>query len=697
MSKGRMLFIKIVLVLMIGAIIWRLYDMQIINGKGYKDLSDQRISANMTQKAPRGEITDRNGKVLVKNRKGYSIKLQKTSISDEEFNAMILKLFEIFDEEGIVIEDSFPISYNQPFYYTFADDAEKKEWFSGAKSLNMDMSPEELLEYYRNAYSVSPSLEPAVIRRLCALRYELKKSGMSINNPYSLAEDVSATVVSKIKERQSEFQGVTVTEEYFRQYTQGSLAAHVLGRMGKIYKDEYEELKNKGYAMSDLVGKDGIEKICESYLRGTDGNKNIYYGEASELLGNETQVSAIPGNYVVLTIDANLQKAAEESLARNIQSIAAAGLGKENKGADADSGAAVVIDVKTGDVLALATYPTYDPSTFSQNYNALVQDPAKPLWNRAISGTYTPGSTFKPLTAIAALSTGAITVDEKINCNGVYTFFEDYQPKCWIWSEQGKTHGPQDVTHAIENSCNIFFYETGRRTGIDAISEYAKKMGLGEKTGIELTEEVSGNVSNPEYKSNLYKGKAEGKWMGGDTIQTAIGQLYSSFTPIGLANYAATIANGGTRYRTHIIKSVHSSVDGKLVYENSPVIENTIEISEDNIAAVKKGMLGVADEGSARQIFSGYPISVGGKTGTAQISKRASNNALFISFAPFDQPEIAVAVVIEHGVRGANAAYVARDIYDEYFGLKYGNESENSNTENDVFGGNISIFEELLP
>lgn len=700
MSGGRMLFIKIVLVLMIGAIVWRLYDMQIINGAGYKDLSDQRISANMTQKAPRGEITDRNGKVLVKNRKGYSIKLQKTSISDEEFNAMILKLFEIFDEEGIVFADTFPVSYEIPFNYTFESEEKKEEWFSGSKSISSDMSPEELLEYYQNAYKVPPTLEPVLKRRVCGMRYELKKSGLSINNPYVLADDVSATVVSKVKERQSEFPGVTVTEEYFRQYTQGNLAAHVLGRVGKIYKDEYVELKNKGYAMSDLVGKEGIEKICESYLRGTDGNKNIYYGEAAELLGDETQVSAIPGNYVVLTLDANLQRAAEESLARNIQAIALSGTGKENKGGDADSGAAVVIDVKTGDVLALATYPTYDPSTFNQIYNDLLADPAKPLWNRAISGTYTPGSTFKPLTAIAALSTGAITLNERISCDGVYTVFEDYQPKCWIWAEQRKTHELQDVTKAIENSCNIFFYETGRRTGIDAISEYANKMGLGEKTGIELTEEVSGNVANPEYKAKLNKNSDDPndrRWMGGDTIQAAIGQSLSVFTPIGLANYAATIANGGTRYRTHIIKSVHSSVDGKLIYENSPVVENSVEISDDNLAAVKKGMLGVADEGSAKQIFSGYPISVGGKTGTAQISKRASNNALFISFAPFDEPEIAIAVVIEHGYRGANAAYVARDIYDEYFGVKNMQLVVNNTDDGAQNGGLLSNYGELLP
>lgn len=691
MSKGRLLFIKIILVLMIGAIIWRLYDMQIINGQGYKNLSDQRVSANITQTAPRGEITDRNGKVLVTNRKGYSIKLQKTSITDEEFNAMLLKLFKILDDDGVVLTDTLPISTDEPF--TFTDEEQWESIAENSKKLNINMSADEALEYYKNAYKISQEIESYESRRLIGIRYEIKKAGFSINTPYIVADDVSATIVSKIKERQNEFKGVEVTQDYYRQYTQGKLAAHVLGRIGKIYKDEYVELKKKGYGLNDLVGKEGIEKICEEYLRGADGSKNVYYGEDSELIGDDTDVPAVPGNYVVLTIDANLQQAAEESLERNIKQIAEAGKDKDKKGGDADSGAAVVLDIKTGDVLALATYPTFDPVTYNQEYNMLREDPSKPLWNRAISGAYTPGSTFKPLTAIAALSTGAITVNEQLPCDGVYTFFEDYQPKCWIWTEQKKTHEMQDVTKAIENSCNCFFYETGRRVGINAIDEYAQKMGLGEKTGIELTEEVSGNVSSPSYKKTLYKNAKDQNWVGGDTIQTAIGQSYSSFTPIGLANYAATIANGGTRYRTHIIKSVHSSTDGKLVYENKPVVANNVEISEDNLNAVRRGMLGVADEGSAKQIFNGYPISVGGKTGTAQISKKASNNALFISFAPFDEPEIAVCVVIEHGYRGANAAYVARDIYDEYFNLK-------NNPNSMVSGDNTSpdtIISGLLP
>ncbi|MDD6735897.1 MAG: penicillin-binding protein 2 [Clostridiales bacterium] len=692
-SKWRLLAVKIMLILMIGALVWRLYDMQIVNGEGYKNLSDQRISANITEKAPRGEITDRNGKVLVTNRKGYSIKLQKTSIQDTEFNAMLLKLFNILDEDGYEMPDTLPITQTSPYSYTFADDAEKEKWFENNKKLTADMSADSVLEYYKKSFNIDENTDEMLSRRLIGVRYAIKQSGFSINSPYVLADDVSATVVSKIKERQEEFDGITVTQDYFREYTSGTMAAHILGRIGKIYTEEYEELSQKGYGMNDLVGKQGIEKICEDYLRGTDGSRNVYYGKDSRLIGDETSIPAVPGDYVVLTIDSNLQKAAEESLERNIKRIAEEGSGKERKGAEANAGAAVVLDINTGDVLALATYPTYDPQNFSEQYNALLEDKAKPLWNRAISGTYTPGSTFKPLTAIAALSTGAVGVNEKITCEGVYKFYEDYQPKCWIWSEQKKTHGSIDVSQAIVNSCNYFFYEAGRRTGINAIDEYAKKFGLNDKTGIELTEEVSGNVSSPDYKKTLFQNAEDKKWVAGDTIQTAIGQSFSAFTPIELANYSATIANGGTRYRTHIIKSVHSSADGKLVYENKPFAEENVEISEDILNAVRQGMRGVTDEGSAKQIFGGYPIEVGGKTGTAQISKKTSNNALFVSFAPFEKPEIAVAVVIEHGYRGANAAYVARDIYDEYFGLNKQTEANNG-MENSAEN---NIISDLLP
>ncbi len=686
MQKWRFFVIKIIVVIMLLAIIWRLYDMQIINGQGYKNLSDQRVSANIVEKAPRGEITDRNGKALVTNRRGYSLRLQKTDVKDEEFNTMILKLFDIFDKDGYTLEDTLPVSADEPYEFTFRDEAEKEKWYKENTGISKNMTAYEVLDYFKERY-FADNVPQNSLRRLIGIRYDIRKSGFSINTPYILASDVPVTVVSRIKERSGEFPGISVTKDFFREYTSGKVAAHILGRVGKIYKEEYAELKEKGYSLNDLVGKQGIEKICESYLRGENGTKSAFYGKDTDLLKGNTEKAAVPGDYVVLTIDSELQKVAEDSLERNIKNIAAQGAadGRSNRGEDACAGAAVAIDVNTGEVLALATYPNYDPQTFSKDYDSLVQDESKPLWNRAISGTYTPGSTFKPLTAIAALSTGTITANEQITCEGIYKFYEDYQPKCWIWSEQHLTHGSINVSQAIVESCNYFFYETGRRTGINAISEYAKKFGLGEKTGIELSEEVKGNVSSPEYKKTLYKDEKEQRWVAGDTIQTAIGQSYSSFTPISLANYVATIANGGTRYKAHIIKSIRSSKDGSSVYEEKPTVTEKVNVSEDILKTVKDGMLGVTDEGSAKQIFAGYPINVGGKTGTAQISKKSSNNALFVSFAPFDKPEIAVCIVIEHGYRGANAAYVARDIYDEYFGLNRKDDvNAQSYDENDI-------------
>ena len=666
--------------------------MQIINGQGYKNLSEQRVSLNMTEKAPRGEITDRNGKVLVTNRRGFSLRLQKTGLNDTEFNAMLLKVFEIFDEEGFVLPDTLPITAETPYEFTFSDDSEKAKWYSENTNISDKLTAQAVVDYLKEQYGAK-DVPDHMTRRLVGVRYDIRKSGFSITSPYILATDVPFTVVLRIKERSNEFSGISVTRDYFREYTSGKLAAHILGRVGKIYKEEYAELKEKGYSINELVGKQGIEKYCESYRRGEKGIKSAFYGKDKALIKGSLDKEAVPGNFVVLTIDSELQRVAEESLEKYIKEIAAHGAanGRGMRGEDANAGAAVAIDVNTGEVLALATYPGYDPQSFSEDYETLSNDAAKPLWNRAISGTYTPGSTFKPLTAIAGLSTGSITANETITCEGVYKFYEDYQPKCWIWSEQHTTHGPLNVSQAIVESCNYFFYETGRRTGIDAINEYAKKFGLGEKSGIELLEEVKGNVASPEYKKTLYSNPKDQKWVAGDTIQTAIGQSYSSFTPISLANYVATIANGGKRYKVHIIKSVRSSKDGSFIYEEKPTVVENVNVSEDIFNTVRKGMLGVTDEGSAKQIFEDYPISIGGKTGTAQISKKSSNNALFVSFAPFDKPEIAIVVVIEHGYRGANAAYVARDIYDEYFGLNKIKEDLTGNNDGD------DIRDVLLP
>lgn len=671
MSNARLIFIRVIIIVLGIVLAVRLYNLQIINGEAYLQASNSRSTTTIAEKAPRGDIKDRNGKTLVTNREGYSLIWVKTAASDKEVNRMLVKLAEILKQSGYELEDSLPVS-DYPYTYIFKDsnsdgtaDDEMAEWFEGKKRLELGMSAEEVIDVYRDVFGIDEEVPEEFVRTVIGIRYEAEVNGFSFSTPYTIAQDVDIEVVTQIKEQRSEFQDIEVTSDYFRQYEFGSLAAHILGRIGKI--DNYEQYRDKGYAYNDVVGKQGIEKICEDELRGSDGRKMVNSTDNGELLGLHNE-DAVAGNYVVLTLDADLQMVAEESLKNTILDIAQKGKDAgAQKGGDANAGAAVVLDVKNGETLALATYPSYNPETFNDMYSELSNDENTPLWNRAISGTYSPGSTFKPLTAIAALETGAVTITEQLLCDGIYKYFKDYQPKCWIYLDYHLTHGWENVTDAIEDSCNLYFYEAGRRTGIEALEKYASMFGLGEYTGIELTEESKGNMAGPEYKK-----KIEGEdavWYGGDTIQAAIGQSYSNFTPIQLANYIATIANGGTRYRPHIVKSIHKTSDGSLVKKTEPVVENQIQLNAENLDAVKRGMYGVVDEGSASKIFQGYDIEIGGKTGTAQGSSNDSNTALFVAFAPYYDPEIAVCVVIEHGVRGVNAAPVARDIFDEYFGL----------------------------
>ncbi len=666
MKTERITVIRVIIVIL--AIIFggKLYSLQIINGEGYLEASNMRSTSVVKEKAPRGDIKDRNGKTLVTNREGYSLLWIKTAAEDKEINEMLLKIVDILAESGYEFSDSLPISA-YPYEFTFKNDEEKAEWFKSKRRLESTMTAKEVIAFYQNeVFDFEDTIPDDKLRAVLGIRYDAEMSGFSYSTPYTLATDVDIEVIMKVKERGGEFPDIEVSRDYFRQYEFASLAAHTLGRIGKIYKEEYAELKEKGYAMNDYVGKQGIEKICEEDLRGTDGTA-VPNAIDGELLGVKTK-NAEAGNYVVLTLDSDLQMTAEESLKKTIESISLSGQDKGlQKGADADAGAAVVIDVNNGEVLTLATYPSYNIETFNEDYSELSNREDKPLWNRAISGTYSPGSTFKPLTAISALETGAVTIEEKLMCNGIYRFFKDYQPKCWIYLDNGLSHGWENVTKAIEDSCNLYFYEAGRRTGIDAIADYASRFGLGEYTGIELKEEAKGSMASPAYKEKLEGEGAE--WYGGDTIQASIGQSYSHFTPLQIANYIATLVNGGTRYRPHIIKSVHRSSDGTELKRTGAVMEDRITMNPENLAAVKQGMYGVVDEGSASRVFRNYGISVGGKTGTAQGSTQESNTALFVAFAPYEKPEIAVAVVIEHGVRGVNAAGVAKDIFDEYFAL----------------------------
>ena len=665
-SNKRFFVLQILILVLFALLVTRLFNLQIVDGSKYKAAAGSKNSVNLVEKAPRGEIYDRYGKPLVVNRECYSINLIKTAVSENELNEIIYKLFKVIEKENQMITDSFPVTETD-FKFTFENDEEKNKWFeTNEKKVNIGMSASEVVKKYAEIYGITKNYSKRDLRKIVGIRYEAELRGFSALSPYTVIEDANIGVVAAIKERQNEFKGVEITNNYVREYNNGMLASHILGRIGKMNEKEYSVYKEKGYSYNDVVGKQGIEKAAEEYLRGEDGIKGSEYNVDGENVTIINKKEAKPGANVVLTIDSELQLAAEESLEKNIKSISASGT--EKHGIDADSGAAVVIDVHNGDVLACASYPTYNLSEFNNLYSELSKDLAKPLWNRAVSGTYAPGSTFKPLTAIAALECGAITPSEKITDEGVYRFYKDYQPKCWIWQEYGATHGSINVSKAIEGSCNYFFCETGRRIGIEKIDEYASRFGLGEYTGIELPEETTGYVAGPDAKKKMVKNATEQGWFGGDTIQAAIGQSYNLFTPVQLANYAATIANGGTRYKVNLIKSVRSGTDRREIVSSQPQIVEKINLKPETLEAVKLGMKNVVDEGSASAIFSDYKIQIGGKTGTAQIGSKQSNNALFIAFAPLENPEIAVCVVLEHGVRGANAAYVARDIFDSYFG-----------------------------
>lgn len=675
-SKARFVILKIMLVIMAAAIAWRLFDLQILKGEQYNEIANDRLTTNIVEKAPRGEILDRYGTRLVSNKVGYSVVMQKTDMKDEEFNDVIKKLIDVLYSNQCEFYDGLPITF-APYSYQFEDENEdgstedeRAAWFESCKDIDIaeNMSADEVMRVLKQSYKISSVYSEDEQRRIAAIRLAAEIGGLSQTTLFTVAEDISVAAVTEIKERQGEFRGIAVINDYIRQYDQPGLATHIVGRVGKINASEYEEKKNLGYGIHDTIGKQGIEQWAEEYLRGTDGTT----GTTKSVNGKDITVlndtEPVPGNYLILTIDSDLQRVTEESLAKNIENIRRSSGVKPKDGADCNAGAAAVIDVKTGDALALASHPTYDMSRFDEDYSALLEDEARPMVFRAVNGTYSPGSTFKPLTAIAALQSGNLSISEIIEDKGVYKFYEGYQPTCWIWNEYKMTHGKQNVTAALENSCNFFFYEVGRRLGIDALGKYAEKFGLGVSTGIELNEETAGHMASPEYKKQVVQNLTSQDWYGGDTLQAAIGQSYSLFTPLQLANYAATIANGGTRYKVNLIKSVRSSVDGSVVREFEPEVRESIDMDEDVLNAVKQGMKKVADEGSASEVFSNYGVQVGGKTGTAQLGN-GSNNAVFIAYAPFDDPQIAVAVVLEHGVRGTNAAQVAKDIFDKYFNL----------------------------
>lgn len=660
--ENRMLILIIVALVLAAILLSATVKLQLAQGEYYKQIASTRTYKTMVVRAPRGEITDRYGRVLAGNKAASTIVVDYNFDSEDELNNTIKTLLSVVEECGESYEDSFPVTLSKPYKFRFDEvsglSLTEKEW-KKKYDINKNATAQQVVEHFEKEFGIKGISGEKNIRKIIGVRYDMRLRNFSGANPFSFYTDADISMVSKIKENAEALKTVEVVSEPVRTYHEDGIAAHFLGQVGIIYSEEYELLKHENYGMNDKIGKDGLEKYLEKYLRGTDGREGRKVSLKGETVTLSEDVDAVPGNKAVLSIDANVQAAAEKALDNAVNALyndGATGVG---------GGAAVAIDVSTGEIIAMASNPTFDPLTFREDYNKLLKNPKKPMFNRAIAGAYPPGSTFKPLTAIAGLEEGVITSSETICCNGPYqAYAPSYTPACWIHNDYGGTHDYIGVSKALEVSCNIYFFETARRLGIEKLNDYGKKFGLGQKTGIELTGETEGVLAGPEYRKSIDK-----VWYPGDTIQAAIGQSDNMFTPLQMANYTATVANGGTRYKPHLIKSIKSHDGTKMIQEFKPEVLDEIEISDDNLKVVHSGMRAVCETGSAKVVFGDYDIEVAGKTGTAQ-DGRKTPHSWFISFAPYDEPQIAVAVIIENaGINGLgkHVYTVAKDVYDAYF------------------------------
>ena len=662
--RTRFIFIFCFLGIFVLLCLIRLFNIQIVNGEEYKQRADKYLVRSYPIKAPRGEMFDRYGRPVVTNSMGYYVQIQSINKKNDGLNETLFNLIKIFEEDGVEYIDEFPIK-GEPYTFDSADGKNSKqdiELWKEKNKFKKDDSFDEIISFYREEYNISEIYDRVDARNIIAIRYTMELKNFDVMNPYTFASDINIDTVQKIKENSFKLSGVNVEVEPVREYVNGAMAAHILGRTGIIYREEYEELKDRGYGMNDIIGKDGLEKVLENYLKGKDGYKSVEQTKSGSVSQTLSITPAETDNYAVLTLDSELQKIAEESLARNIIST------RNDRGIDCYSGAVVAVEVKTGEVLAMASLPGYNPAEYTKNYNELLSDSKNPLFNRALNGAYTPGSTFKPLTAIAALEENIIEPNTIIEDLGVYKYYApSYQPTCLIWKNTGNTHGGINVSEAIGVSCNYFFYDVGRRLTIEKIASYAKSFGLGETTGIELSES-SGIVASPEFreKNNL-------TWYPGDTLQAAIGQSDNGFTPAQLASYVCTMLNKGDRYALHLVKEIRSYKTGEIVYSNEPTLLSQFEVSDATIEAVKDGMRRVTEDGTAKTVFEEFPVAVGGKTGTAEVTG-GSDTVLFVGFAPYDKPQIAVAVVLENGATSRYAAQVARDMFEYYLGISKENQ-----------------------
>lgn len=677
-KKERLIALTLIFAILLTVYVVALYRLQIIEGEKYYEESRNNMVTTSTVTAARGNILDRYGRVLVTNKSCYDLTINTDELfpSDDsvDSNAVILKLVDMVRDYGDDYIDDLPITTSPPFEFEdmSEQDQARLDAYMEQNDVPENASAVEVLSSMRTRYDIDSNYTAEEARIIAGVRYSINVRYLINTSDYVFVKDADMKLIATLRENNIE--GINIKESYVREYST-SAAAHVLGYTGAMSDSDYAKYSEQGYSADATVGKDGAELAFEKYLHGTNGTVRTTSSSDGTVISKEYTTEPEPGNNVYLTIDIALQEAAELALENGVASIQAKIDAKKEqqiasgtyteKQDQIDGAAVVVVNVKTGEPLAIANWPTYDPAELLENYNEILEAANTPLYNRALLGGYAPGSTFKPCTAIAALTEGVINTGTSIECRGQYTRYEayGYAPYCWIYTQNNQklSHGYLNVTGAIQNSCNIFFYSAGHDLGIDKMDKYAALFGLGESTGIELPEST-GNMANPEN----HEGISGEEWTIGQTMQAAIGQSDSVFTPLQLAEYCATIANNGVRYSASVLKSVRSYSYGENIYERENEVLNTIDSAQYNWDAVKEGMRLVG-----KSTLSSYTMtSVAAKTGTAQKGETIANDAIFICYAPFDDPEIAMAIVVQKGSAGSNCAVIAQEILEAYFSLK---------------------------
>lgn len=649
----------------------RLFDLQIVRRGTYRPaISDKTLTRESPITAQRGDICDREGNVLVTNTYSYDLVVDYYSLPStvKQENAALLELYRMCVDNGCtpVLCDNYPLTGTYPDM-TFAPGSEDVcSEIIDHYNLKKGSSAKGIAKYLADRYDLLDKdgnliYSPEDTLTVMHLRWSMLAAGFYDSGEYVLAHDIPREVVISVSE--SNTAGGTVRTVATRKYNYPGYASHILGQVGPIYAEDWEKYKALGYSMDAIVGISGCEKVFEDYLRGTDGVMVTVYDKSGIIIDQYVKTEPVAGSDVWLTIDIDLQMAAEDSLPENVAYAVSHATG-EHTGEDASAAAFVMVEADTGQVLAIASYPTYDLTTYNQDYETLSAAEVSPLLNRATNGLYAPGSTFKPGVAVAALDEGVITTSTIINTTGKYTYFNDYQPRCWYYISTGRSHGPINVHEALRVSCNCFFYEVGRLLGIDRLNAYCKSYGLGQPTGFELGGET-GILAGPEYRN------ANGleAWKETDTIVAAIGQSENLFSPLQIAMYFAALGNGGTRYSATILYGVKQFyTDNNVVTPKSPEVLSTFRLSGTDREVLLDSLRAVVSTSpSLTTFFSGTGVKVGGKTGTAQVGPTKSENGLFAALAPIDDPKVAAVCVIEQGHAGTYSAITVGKVFKEYF------------------------------